>query len=60
MPAYNTTIGCLRVALDFRSARNHCNPGSRHDIWEINEENECREEKQLPLPMHADPAEGES
>jgi protoporphyrinogen oxidase len=35
------------------AARNFCVPGSRHDLWEINEENEYLEEKQLPLPVHA-------
>jgi len=28
-------------------------------LWEINEENEYLEEKQLPLPMHAGPAHGQ-
>ena len=37
------------------AARNFCAPGPRHDLWEINEENEYLEEKQLPLPMHAGP-----
>ena len=35
------------------AARNFCVPGARHDLWEINEENEYLEEKQLPLPAHA-------
>ena len=38
------------------AARNFCAPGARHDLWEINEENEYLEEKQLPLPMHAGPS----
>ena len=38
------------------AARNYCHPGARHDLWEINEENEYLEEKQLPLPLHAGPA----
>ena len=40
------------------AARNFCAPGAHHDLWEINEENEYLEEKQLPLPMHAGPAAG--
>ena len=35
------------------AARNYCVPGTRHDLWEINEEQEYLEEKQLPLPAHA-------
>jgi protoporphyrinogen oxidase len=27
--------------------------GGRYDLWEINEEQEYHEEKQLPVPMHA-------
>lgn len=37
------------------AARNFCVPGPHHDLWEINEENEYLEEKQLPLPLHAGP-----
>jgi protoporphyrinogen oxidase len=35
------------------AARNYSGHGRKYDLWEINEENEYLEEKQLPSPLHA-------
>ncbi|HMO04391.1 MAG TPA: NAD(P)/FAD-dependent oxidoreductase [Kiritimatiellia bacterium] len=35
------------------AARNFTGVGKRYNLWEINEEDEYLEEKQLPSPMHA-------